>query len=260
MIVQRLINEFTTRLPAYAVIALGKIQAFIIQYVQEKIAEILEQLQNQCPPPARLAQLSELVKKVRKTLNSINKKIDAVEKIAKYLDPVIIAVTIFIEVQKLLPIPTITAGTQNRNSSRLRKFEKLLEGLEDTRFAIKASVTAAKSFMVPIQSALNIIEALIERCATRGEISDEDRKDLFDKIQNKTEEIYRIGIQYRNEKGTVYTIKIVEDPNSPKIAKRRQAIAQDFRGITVLTGPSSFAGDPQILVEELKFRIDNQLP
>jgi hypothetical protein len=260
MIVERLIKEFTTRLPEYAVIIIGKIQAFIIQYVQEKIAEILDKLQRECPPPATLERLSNTVKNVRKTLNSINKKIDTVEKISKYLDPVILAVTIFIEVQKLLPIPTIAAGTQNRNSSRLRKFEKLLEGLYDTRFAIKASVTAAKAFMVPIQSALNVIEALIERCATQGDISEEERKDILDRIQNKTEEIYRIGIQYKSEKGTIYTIKIIEDPNSPDIAPRRQAIAQDFRGITVLTGPSSFAGDPQILVEELKFRIENQLP
>ena len=258
--VDRLIKEFTTRLPEFAIIALGKIQAFIIQYVQEKIAEILERLQNACPPPDVLARLSDTVQKVRRTLNAINKKIDKVEKITKLLDPVIIAVTIFIEVQKALPIPTPLMNVQNRNSSRLRKFEKLREGLEDTRFAIKTAVTSAKAFLVPIQSALNILEALIERCATQGNITEEERKDLFDKIQNKTDEIYRIGIQYKNEKGTTYTIKIIEDPKSPEIAKKRQAIAQDFRGITVLTGPSSFAGDPQILVEELKFRIDNQLP
>ena len=58
----------------------------------------------------------------------------------------------------------------------------------------------------------------------------------------------------------MYTIKVVTDPNSPSIAPQRQAVAYDFRGIAVLKGPLSFAGDSKVLIKEIKFRIDNQLP
>jgi len=57
-----------------------------------------------------------------------------------------------------------------------------------------------------------------------------------------------------------YVLSIVEDPNSPKIAPRRYAIATNSSGLVLLRGDSSFSSDTQVLLDELKFRIDNQLP
>ena len=57
-----------------------------------------------------------------------------------------------------------------------------------------------------------------------------------------------------------YTLEIVNDPNSPAIAPRRYAIAKDKLGVIVIYGPSSFSSDTKILLDEIKFRIDNQLP
>jgi len=65
---------------------------------------------------------------------------------------------------------------------------------------------------------------------------------------------------YRSQNGRVYNIEVIQDENSPAIAPKRKAIAKDFRGIVVLRGESSFASDPQVLIDELKLRIDNQLP
>jgi hypothetical protein len=55
-------------------------------------------------------------------------------------------------------------------------------------------------------------------------------------------------------------LEIIEDPNSPRIAPRRYAIAKDRRGIIVLRGDSSFSSSTDVLLDEIKFRIDNQLP
>lgn len=65
---------------------------------------------------------------------------------------------------------------------------------------------------------------------------------------------------YRTDSGATYTLKMEKDPNSPDIASRRRAIAVDFRGITVLRGPYSFSSSDKVLRDELKFRINNQLP
>ena len=65
---------------------------------------------------------------------------------------------------------------------------------------------------------------------------------------------------YTNARNTQYTIRIVNDPDSPSIAPRRRAIALDRRGVAVLKGPYSFSSSEEILKKELKFRIDNQLP
>lgn len=60
--------------------------------------------------------------------------------------------------------------------------------------------------------------------------------------------------------GEVYDLEIQIDPSSPKIAPRRFAVAKDSIGVVVLKGPPSFSSDVQVLLDELKFRIDNQLP
>ena len=60
--------------------------------------------------------------------------------------------------------------------------------------------------------------------------------------------------------GNTYIIKILTLNDFPDLAPRRQAIAQDYRGVTVLRGPISFASRPQVLIEEMKFLIDNRLP
>ena len=60
--------------------------------------------------------------------------------------------------------------------------------------------------------------------------------------------------------GTVYTLEIIKDPESPTIAPKRFAIAKDPSGVVVLKGPKSFSSSIDILLDEIKFRIDNQLP
>jgi chaperonin cofactor prefoldin len=60
--------------------------------------------------------------------------------------------------------------------------------------------------------------------------------------------------------GTVYELEIKPDLDSPEIAPRRFAVAKNPQGIEVLKGPKSFSSDTDVLLEEVKFRIDNQLP
>ena len=57
-----------------------------------------------------------------------------------------------------------------------------------------------------------------------------------------------------------YELAVLQDPNSPAIAPRRYAVAKDNKGTVVLKGQSSFSSDTQVLLDEIKFRIDNQLP
>ena len=65
---------------------------------------------------------------------------------------------------------------------------------------------------------------------------------------------------HRGPDGTLYRLYIIPDENSPSIAPRSYAIAKDPSGVTVLKGPKSFSSDIDVLIDEIKFRIDNQLP
>jgi len=60
--------------------------------------------------------------------------------------------------------------------------------------------------------------------------------------------------------GIRYKLDIQIDPQSPNIAPRRFAVAIDPNNVIVLKGPKSFSSSVDILLDEIKFRIDNQLP
>lgn len=64
---------------------------------------------------------------------------------------------------------------------------------------------------------------------------------------------------YTGPNGINYKLEIVNDPESPNIAPRRFAIARDPSGVAVLKGQKSFSSSIDILLSEIKFRIDNQL-
>lgn len=59
--------------------------------------------------------------------------------------------------------------------------------------------------------------------------------------------------------GIVYELQIKKDPTAPPIAPRRFAVAIDPNGAEMFKGPKSFASQVEVLLEEIKFRIDNQL-
>jgi len=68
------------------------------------------------------------------------------------------------------------------------------------------------------------------------------------------------SVLYTAPNGIVYSLVIKKDPASPDIAPRRFAVAINPEGIEVLTGAKSFSSDTDVLIEEIKFRLDNQLP
>jgi len=86
--------------------------------------------------------------------------------------------------------------------------------------------------------------------------------DIFDAFKNENESEARQNPYnfYTAANGEVYQLKIRVDQNSPKIAPRRFAVAIDKFGVEILKGPKSFSSSTKILIDELKFRLDNQLP
>lgn len=60
--------------------------------------------------------------------------------------------------------------------------------------------------------------------------------------------------------GQIFKLEIILDPDSPTIAPKRFAVAKNLEGIIVLKGAKSFSSSTQVLLDEIKFRIDNQLP
>ena len=60
--------------------------------------------------------------------------------------------------------------------------------------------------------------------------------------------------------GRIYKLEIQASQEDNLIAPRRFAVARNVRGVAVLRGPLSFSSSVEVLLDEIKFRIDNQLP
>lgn len=270
------------QLNKYVSASVGSAQAMVITRVQKEADRMLNELLTQCPPVEVLESMSNTLNTLRPILISADKKVQQAGNVGKFLEPTILAASIIIDIITSMPLPAVfmtppgpvTVGatgpygvlksesiaTQTKRNARVQFLQKTIETLTDEGRAIKQVVTGASGTLTPVKVKLDQIDALIQTCLVNQNLSDEERKRLLAKIKEKNQDPSNTSLEYTSTSGYTYTIKVIQDPNSPEIAPKRQAIVQDFRGITVLTGPSSFASNPQILIEEIKFRIENQLP
>lgn len=264
-------------------VAIGVAQAYVITRANSEVDRLIERLLNSCPPPEVLERMPIILDTLKLTIGLANKKVDRAAKTADVVAPIIAGLTILVELLikdprgdtfyngnnlplVILPggIPSVVTQTPKgkikRSQERLRWLQEAIFALSDDALAIRDAVSSAKGVLNPVVAKINQIDALIQACFQNQDLSDEERKLLLNNIQQTNTDPAFTSVSYRSRSGRDYTIKVIKDPNSPDIAPKRQAIVQDFRGITVLTGPSSFASRPQVLIEEIKFRIDNQLP
>ena len=273
-------RDFESRIPEIVAIGLAKAQDIAIRYANEKIFEIYNELINPCPPPAILKDLSKKVNNIKSLISKADKKIETFDRLPKTLDKPIAAGKVVVELLSHMPLPStigtppgpfggvivsVPTGVIQTQSNLLVFTRKMVQTLEDDKQAIVSLVQSSKGVFEPVKEVLNKLEALLQRCAENPNLTLEQRKAILEGAGNikptTQQDLNSLDENYVNSNGTSYTISIVIDPESANsVAPLRQAIVKDFRDIVVLRGPKSFAGDAQVLKDELKFRIDNQLP
>jgi hypothetical protein len=280
-----LLKDYKSKLPEVVAIAIGIAKAMVYAYLEEQIYLLIEYLKKQCPPPEVIVTLSKKVDTLNTLISKTEKKIEQYSKVPKLLVPAIIAGKVIIEILSHMVIPS-TIGTppgpqggvivsvptgkiQSASNKRVWA-RKMVETLEDDVIAINDMVNSAKGVFSPLKVLLGKIQSLLDRCAQNPDMSAKDRNTIIDGLQgagsnstgknNRTNFQLEGGLPYTSKSGYVYTLSVIQEINSQTIIPRRRAIAKDFRGITVLQGPLSFASSEEVLMDEIKFRIDNQLP
>jgi len=88
-----------------------------------------------------------------------------------------------------------------------------------------------------------------------------DLKDILDSFKNISDNTVSSDGRFfhTGPDGVVYELKIIVDPLSPRIAPRRFAVAINPEGVQLYKGAKSFSSSIDVLLDEIKFRIDNQL-
>ena len=259
---------------------LAKLEAHIIAKIYEEVNKIIEKLMGQiCPPVKEIEKILAIRDNLVNMLNGLEKKIEPIKKFADKMDPPIKAAKATVLVLEQIPLPgtigippgpaggvifSVSVGAQNRFSQLLNLACQIVDLLAKDQQAIKDLTDISFDGLGPIKDKLKSIDIKLFECVEN--LPTEDKKRIIDQIQNLPS---NSGLGSGDITGSGsgsyfykdYTIKIIEDTEtSLSVAKRRYAQVENAGGVVLMRGPSSFSSSTRILIDEIKFRINNQLP
>jgi len=265
------LKSIKLNLAQYAAVALAYAEGIARRYAEKKILEILDELRKKCPPANVLNTMNKALDRVDSLITSANNRAGKLHRLVKSLKIITSILRVLIDLLSHNPLPTtlgippgpaggvifsLPQGVVQSQSAKLKWATETLEDIENEIDNIEELLRNFELIFVPLQAKIQLIRTLLNRCAANPNLTAEEREAILEGSNISTAE----EENYLSTNGKVYVIKVVTNPQSPSIAPQRQAIAFDNRGIAVLQGPLSFASSSDILIKELKFRIDNQLP
>ena len=264
---------------------LGQLESRVYALVLKEVSKIQQQLLGSiCPPVAEIEKILKVRDNLVNAINGLEKKIEPVKKFADILDPPIKAGKVTVMVLEMIAIPgtiglppgpgggvifSVSIGAQNRFAMLLNLACQIVDMLYKDQQAIKDLTDLGFSGLQPLKAKLESIDIKLWSCVEGMPQADKARilagienlpsnAGLSNKTGENTFEYFKRSAT--GGPGNLYTIKILKDKESPEFAPRRYAVVEDAQGVVVLKGPSSFSSSTRILVDEIKFRINNQLP
>lgn len=143
-------------------------------------------------------------------------------------------------------VTSLKPGGLTGKSQALAELDTVLAELSD-RLTAQALTDDSDTNNLTAEASLDIaVDTLQEIQAALTDLS----KDL---VTEEKEALIDPELFYKG-----YQLKIISDPSSPKLAPKHFAIGIKD-GKQEIKGPSSFSSSKKVLLDEIKFRIDNQL-
>lgn len=246
---------------------MGVLEGQLRAYALTKLTEYTNQLKETCPPPTETLLILRNVDSIQKLLTKYRTQSRKYNSLIQKLDKVIQTTTTAVTVLRLLPIPTAVAGVgvpiglTNRYSEKLIQLSEFLDALNNDKTAVLAVLESSNIDITPVQSRLNQVKGMLDKCIRDSSLANNPN------IINLNTQIELSNNQQVTEGGDLYTlsngrevkiiVRTIEDPSYP--VNRRVAEARNLNEVVLLTGEPSFSSDKQILIEELLFRLENQL-
>jgi hypothetical protein len=269
-----LIQDFKSQLPLFVAQQLSRIEAAIYTKINSEVEKLRQKLLNACPPPKELAQMTTTLTNLKKLLGSFDKKVSRFKEIPKKLDKPIVAGKVIVEILSHMPLPStvgtppgpaggvivsVPVGVIQAQANTLVFARKMVETLETDKKSLASIFSNLDGIFNPLISKVEQIEGLLQRCTENPNLSDDDRRKILEAAGALENDNTISDTKYIGSNGSTYTIKIINSEEDSLIAPKRRAVALDNRGVVVLKGPLSFAGNPDVLVDELKLRLERVL-
>lgn len=241
----------------------GNIRAALIVQVQKTVLNMLNKFASECPNQKELQKLIKTRNTLLGHVGSLRGRVEKFDTVATSLETTITIVKLLIKTITSIPIPTavippgggigVPISLLTKYSNTIVKLNKTLDKVIDESIAIKGVVSSIKAPLQTTEDRLKAIDILLADCSAGKELAD------LTAIVNATQPRENTGSEGTPDgrylyKG--YELAIIQDKDAPKIAPRRYAVAKDKRGIIMLKGQPSFSSSVDILLDEIKFRID----
>lgn len=262
---------------------LGNVQGQLEARVQTEAIKLLSKFSNECPNSKELIRIIKVRNNLLRVINTFQKQSNKLNSIPSKLRPPISAAKIIISLLKKNPIKVAIGTPPNKDfgglisansrgslttaAGRLRDVSKLLEALEDDLSSIEELLQSVNPSFASIKNTLESVNVNIERCVDNLQNqpgTGDEIKELLGQAQplenTGSEGVANENYFYKGANGKNYTLAIIQEQQGEGPVPRRIAVAKDNIGVIVLRGQPSFSSDTQVLLDELKFRIDNQLP
>lgn len=257
----KLVNAFNEKKEAIKKILIPFIISLLIEFgttaaqdiINKQIATI-----DRCPTNSKIAKLIEKRNQLVQQINNIYNSI-------KILDGTISTTNTFIKSLKTgidtilaLPypapgippiLPPLTSGVIEKvgDTKDALKLALNKQGVIVSSLSMNLATTGA--LLGTITQMLNQLDSLLAQCAVDQDMDLEKLNDEINALSNST------IAQDNTYKGFKLEVKINEKNTSKFIQRFAQAVNK--QGVPVLKTEPSFASDPQVLIDQLKFIIDS---
>lgn len=204
---------------------------------------------KQCPTNEKLLQIISRRNKIVTQLNNLYSFLNTVAQTTTLLTGFLEVLQLSITIAKAVPAPA-PAGVAAILISLENKLGKIIHVIAGISFTSLIAAATLKQII----SLISALDSLIQQCSIDNNVSlVAINNDILNASNLANEAVYNGNIEYKG-----FTLGIQEDTQDNNKYVKRYAIARDVRGNIVLRGESSFSASTQILIDELKFQIDQQ--
>lgn len=215
-----------------------------------------------CPSPEEIKALIKKRNQLVRQLNNIYKIVRIITKVLKITNALVLGLKIAFQIAKFVPAARPTLLIADAGAVIKKRLETA--GIAVTILTVIAVVIGAT--LAAVISLLESLDFLIQECSEEinpetgepnvsfVEINDELNNFIDPSTGAASNIIDPLTGNPLPYKG--FTFEIKDDTSQNFKYPKRYAVARNIQGVQVLRSESSFASNPQILIEELKFVID----
>lgn len=216
----------------------------------------LAKFQGTCPSKESLLKTIEIKNNINTGVQNILSAINSTQSIESTTTKVLTGSELLVNLALLLPLPNqvTTVGITNTFTVKLIALKDAIRTGKALASSLTIVIDTLQGIVFNIQSRLNQLDQAIQRCASLQGLDFETTNDFINNsTEASTQAVYDSTATY---KGFLLEVKLTQEPYGN--LRKRYGQATDSRGVVGFKTQETFATDTTIILEELKFLIDNR--